>query len=462
MSFKDFLYSLDFPIETIGDDEYYIKNYIIKYLDVSNKNNKSDLNKLYDNKKKIIIYSNEWRDRNKQVKQFIKAKLGIFKQRIYARNCDVKQLETINRQFLKDNHIQGSCQIKEMWGLFYNDELIGAVTYGWHHRNTDLLVLNRLAFKDDIQCIGGASKLVKYSLLNKEHCITWSDNRWTDGSIYEMIGFKYDDYIQPDYIYVRGDEIKQKQTMQKKKIGCPPDITERVYCEQLGYHRIYDCGKKRWIYNKKIIKPYTYLIGWSFLDKWYYGCKFGVDSNPKNLWKTYFTSSDIVSEFRKNYGEPDVVEVRKVFNDSRKALMWECEVLRRLNVPYNKRWLNQHVGNGHFHNLSYTSRQKMRLLKVNRTYEEIMRSEERAKNKKEKISNTLKKRWKNTPHPNLGKMPINKNKKIEDIIGTEKAIQAKEKMRLSKLGKKRKPHSEETKEKMRLKALEREQKKRGL
>lgn len=40
--------------------------------------------------------------------------------------------------------------------------------------------------------------------------------------------------------------------------------------------------------------PYTYLIGWSKLNWWYYGAEFAKIkkiANPSNLWTTYFTSS---------------------------------------------------------------------------------------------------------------------------------------------------------------------------
>ena len=64
--------------------------------------------------------------------------------------------------------------------------------------------------------------------------------------------------------------------------------------------------------------PYTYLIGWSKLNKWYYGVEYGIKkipcANPKNLWTTYFTSSNIVSHFRKTHGEPDIIQVRKLFS----------------------------------------------------------------------------------------------------------------------------------------------------
>ena len=87
--------------------------------------------------------------------------------------------------------------------------------------------------------------------------------------------------------------------------------------------------------------PYTYLIGWSSLDLWYYGVQYSKRANPNNLWSTYFTSSKYVRDARLEYGEPDVVQVRKIFLDRNSARLWEHQVLKRLNVRKNKKWLNK-------------------------------------------------------------------------------------------------------------------------
>ena len=93
-----------------------------------------------------------------------------------------------------------------------------------------------------------------------------------------------------------------------------------------------------------IYQPYTYLIGWSSLDKWYYGVRYSKKCHPNDLWKSYFTSSKHVKTFRQKYGEPDVVEVRKVFSNKESAFLWEQKVLKRLNVPFNKKWINANIG----------------------------------------------------------------------------------------------------------------------
>lgn len=95
-------------------------------------------------------------------------------------------------------------------------------------------------------------------------------------------------------------------------------------------------------------KPYTYLIGWSTLNLWYYGVEFknctkGV-ANPRNLWSTYFTSSKTIHEMRVIYGEPDVIKIRKIFTTREQAVAWEKKVLSRLQVLKDPKWINSNVG----------------------------------------------------------------------------------------------------------------------
>lgn len=95
---------------------------------------------------------------------------------------------------------------------------------------------------------------------------------------------------------------------------------------------------------KKEYKPYCYLIGWSKYNKWYYGSEYGSKTkiaNPDNLWVTYFTSSKEIARMRVQYGEPDIIEVRKVFNDRASTTLWEHKVLKRLNATQADKWVNK-------------------------------------------------------------------------------------------------------------------------
>lgn len=92
------------------------------------------------------------------------------------------------------------------------------------------------------------------------------------------------------------------------------------------------------------MEPYTYYLSWSKIDKHYYGVKYGKDANPNTLWVNYFTSSAYVKQLREEYGEPDIVQVRKTFSNAESAINWESKFLKRVKAIYNESWLNKYDG----------------------------------------------------------------------------------------------------------------------
>jgi hypothetical protein len=88
---------------------------------------------------------------------------------------------------------------------------------------------------------------------------------------------------------------------------------------------------------------FTYLIGWSAHNIWYYGRRTAFGCSPDDIWNTYFTSSEYVSIFRGQYGEPDIIQVRKVFGeDYQSCEQWETKVLTRINAAAREDFLNKH------------------------------------------------------------------------------------------------------------------------
>ena len=87
--------------------------------------------------------------------------------------------------------------------------------------------------------------------------------------------------------------------------------------------------------------PYTYLIGWSKFNIYYYGLRFGKNCRPSDLWNPYKTSSKHVKNFIKDNGEPDIIQIRKTFNNIKFAQKWEHIVLKRMKVIFRKDFLNK-------------------------------------------------------------------------------------------------------------------------
>jgi hypothetical protein len=87
--------------------------------------------------------------------------------------------------------------------------------------------------------------------------------------------------------------------------------------------------------------PYTYLIGWSKQKVYYYGVRYANGCSPPDLWNPYKTSSKHVRAYVESHGDPDIFDVRRVFNSISAARAWEHTVLRRMNVIKREDFLNK-------------------------------------------------------------------------------------------------------------------------
>ena len=209
----------------------------------------------------ITVFEDEWLNKEEIIKSVILSKLRVFDKRIYARKCVAKEIS--KKEFIDfcDNyHVQGGNNLaKVCFGLFYDDELIGVMDLGKHHRKQvkDEMVLTRLCFKAGYQITGGASKLFSYCVNwckknGIKKIISWSDNRWSNGNIYKNLKFQLEEELNADYAYVNVDNPKErisKQSQKKSNTGCPKDKAEKAWALENGLSRIWDCGKARWGFN---------------------------------------------------------------------------------------------------------------------------------------------------------------------------------------------------------------------
>jgi hypothetical protein len=100
--------------------------------------------------------------------------------------------------------------------------------------------------------------------------------------------------------------------------------------------------------------PYTYRIGWSKINRHYYGVRYANGCHPDDFWVSYFTSSEFVKEIRSIHGEPDIIQIRKVFDCPNKAYDWETKVLKRGRFSKNPKWINKSDNNGRFSHIGST------------------------------------------------------------------------------------------------------------
>jgi len=204
----------------------------------------------------ITIFEDEWKSRNKACKNFIKSILNRCKVNLFARNCSVQEISLKDhRAFCESNHILGANTLSKIaYGLFYESKIIGTISLGRHHRGSNDIILDRLCFEDDVKVIGGSSKLFSRCVTwakaqNYSKIISWSDNRWSMGHVYTKLNFILEKEYGPDYSYVNISKPYCRISKQSQKKKSPSAKTERDICLEIGLARIWDCGKKKWLFN---------------------------------------------------------------------------------------------------------------------------------------------------------------------------------------------------------------------
>ena len=160
----------------------------------------------------IHIWEDDWDFKKDIIKSIIKGKIGEIENKIYARKCEVKEINdnSLIRNFLEKNHLQGFVGSKIKLGLFYKSELVCLMTFGNLRKSLGQkskighYELLRLCNKLDTVVVGGASKLLKYFKRNYEYesIISYADHSRSFGDVYYKLGFEFSSKSQPNYYYI--------------------------------------------------------------------------------------------------------------------------------------------------------------------------------------------------------------------------------------------------------------------
>jgi len=200
----------------------------------------------------IHIFENEWIEKQNIIKSVIAAKLGFFKKRLYGRKCKIIEISNNDKNnFIKENHLQGVDKSSIKLGLFYEGMLVSIMTFGNSRYNKKYQYeMHRYCSKMGYQIIGGASKLWSYfiNIYKPKSVITYADRRYSNGRLYEKLGFNKTHISPPNYFYFKnGSGLMsrlqfQKHKLKNKLIYFDSHLTEWDNMKKNNYDRIWDCG----------------------------------------------------------------------------------------------------------------------------------------------------------------------------------------------------------------------------
>src|SRR6266403_502229 len=223
------------------------------------KNNDYHLNKTEDylrnNIQLIHIYEDDWLFKKDIVKSMILNLLGKTPNKIYARKCEIKEINNKeSKLFLENNNLQGYTCSKINIALYYNDELTTVMTFKNIKNDANMYKMIYFCSKLNYTVIGGASKLFNYFLkrYNPSKIITSVDRNWSIGKLYEKLNFKFISNTKPDYYYVLNHKKENNSKYRKSiliKNGYDTNKTEKEIMLERKIFRIYDSGNINFIYK---------------------------------------------------------------------------------------------------------------------------------------------------------------------------------------------------------------------
>ena len=100
--------------------------------------------------------------------------------------------------------------------------------------------------------IGIAGKLFEHFKDNYEwdNIFSYADRRWSDGSLYKIIGFDFVYNTSPNYWYFKEDNKRiHRFNFRKDKIKHlgNEEQTEWEIMQEQGWNRIWDCGSMKFV-----------------------------------------------------------------------------------------------------------------------------------------------------------------------------------------------------------------------
>lgn len=234
------------------DENHVDKNY---HLTKTNMCNKKGIDLIH-------VFEDDWLYKKEIVKSMIASRLGIYKEKIFARKCQIKEIEKDQAKiFFDENHLQGFTYGDLYLGLTFNDELIQCICInkkGWHDGNVEL---TRMVTKLNTQVIGGFSKLMKHisDYIEYKSITSYVYKAWFNGKGYIESGFKIVKENNPSYSYVVNGRRIHKSHFRKNKIKkmyergelkfYDSNKTEHENMIENKIYRIYDCGTMKVIYE---------------------------------------------------------------------------------------------------------------------------------------------------------------------------------------------------------------------
>jgi len=221
--------------------------------------------------KLISVFEHELYDKFDIIKSSILNHMNIYTSKVRASSCDIRQINhDDSKAFFESNHIQGFSSQKICLGLYHNNVLIYAMSFGKPRFNKKYeWEIIRMCCLKGYKVYGGASKLWKYfiEMYDPKSVISYCNLRYGHGNVYNVLGFEQKNITSPSYFYFNPNknknlnnrnkiEILTRYQTQKHKLSnilenYNPNYTESQNMKNSGYLRVYDAGNCVFVFVAK-------------------------------------------------------------------------------------------------------------------------------------------------------------------------------------------------------------------
>lgn len=192
----------------------------------------------------IHIWEYEWNNpiQRDKIKSLLKIAFGAVESRIYARNCNIKEITNSEAKPFNDaNHLQNHRNAQKTYGLFYNGKLVQLMSFSYNKKNDWWEIIRGCPGSNNI-VVGGVSKLFKHFLkeVNPNKVFSYCDFNKFDGKGYEAIGMKFVGYTGPDMLWLmkNGDVVNRQPSKHK-------------YFVENSKAKIWRAGSKKYLWQKE-------------------------------------------------------------------------------------------------------------------------------------------------------------------------------------------------------------------
>lgn len=169
------------------------------------------------------------------VKSIILNSLKMNKNRIFARKCDLKENDSLSREFVAKNHLMGEGKGR-IYSLSHKGEIVAAMQIKCVNKDTKTFEISRYCTKNETSVVGAFSKLLKFAISkeNADYIVTFIDRRYGNGDYLSSMGFiKSGNHCS--FKWTNGEKTFNRMTFPGSS-GI-----------ENGFVRIYDAGQQKYV-----------------------------------------------------------------------------------------------------------------------------------------------------------------------------------------------------------------------